>query len=71
MSICETHSLNPQHHFQQRPLVLVLVLDPWHTQCVAPFTTRCPISMIRTYLGRSKQTAASVPSLLPVVYSDM
>ena len=40
-------ALHPQHHFQQCRLVLVRVRDPWHTQCVVPFATRCPISIIR------------------------
>ena len=40
-------AVHPQHHFQQRRLVLALVLGPWHTQCVVPFATRCPISIIR------------------------
>ena len=33
-------------YVQQRQLVLALALDPWDTQSVVPFATRCLISMI-------------------------
>jgi len=36
-----------QHQFQECQLLMAFVLNASHGQCVVPFATRCPISMIR------------------------
>jgi hypothetical protein len=36
-----------QHQFQKRQFLIAVVLDTLQGQCVVPFATRCPISMIR------------------------
>jgi hypothetical protein len=36
-----------QHHFQQYQFLAAIVRNTSQGQCVVPFATRCPISMIR------------------------